>query len=157
LTSGYGDRSIPLSSYTGLVALFTLWTGSLLAAESRRATRLSASGAGDLLLLGVATHKLSGLIAKDRVTSPFRAPFTRYEKSAGAGEVEEEARGEGLQKAIGQMVSCPFCVSPWVATALMTGRALAPRATRLFCGMLAAVGISHFLHHAWVSLEESHS
>ena len=35
--------------------------------------------AGDLALLSVATYKLSRLIAKDRITGFFRAPFTRYQ------------------------------------------------------------------------------
>ena len=48
----------------------------------------------DVVLLRIATHKLSRVVAKDLVTSPFRAPFVRFETSAGAGEVEEEARGD---------------------------------------------------------------
>ncbi len=39
---------------------------------------------GDILLLGVATHKLSRLLAKDWVTSFYRAPFTEYQGSATA-------------------------------------------------------------------------
>jgi len=44
----------------------------------------------DLALLGIATHKLSRIIAKDRITGILRAPFVNYIRSAGAGEVEEE-------------------------------------------------------------------
>ena len=39
---------------------------------------------GDLALVTVATHKLSRLVAKDRVTSTLRAPFTSVEYQAGA-------------------------------------------------------------------------
>src|SRR4029450_10594720 len=40
----------------------------------------------DVVLISIATHKLSRLIAKDSVTSPLRAPFTRYsEPGGGAG------------------------------------------------------------------------
>jgi len=46
----------------------------------------------DLALLGIATHKLSRIIAKDRITGILRAPFVNYIRSAGAGEVEETAR-----------------------------------------------------------------
>ena len=63
--------------------------------------------AADLLLAGVATHKLSRLLTKDRVTSFIRAPFTRYEQPAGHGEVEEEPRGSGLRLAIGELLVCP--------------------------------------------------
>ena len=53
---------------------------------------------GDLALLAVGTYKLSRLIAKDRITSFFRAPFTRYKGSSDRpSEVSEEPRGEGLR------------------------------------------------------------
>ena len=61
----------------------------------------------DLALLGVATHKLSRIIAKDRITGMLRAPFVNYIRSAGHGEVEEEPRGRGIQRGIGQLISCP--------------------------------------------------
>src|SRR5438067_8656633 len=57
----------------------------------------------DLALLGIATHKLSRIVAKDRITSILRAPFVNYIRSAGAGEVEEEPRGRGIQRGIGQL------------------------------------------------------
>ena len=44
-------------------------------------------GAGDALLLGAATAQLSRLLAKDRVTSVLRAPFTRFKDDTGYGEV----------------------------------------------------------------------
>ncbi|PYK08605.1 MAG: hypothetical protein DME65_13725, partial [Verrucomicrobia bacterium] len=52
----------------------------------------------DLALLGIATHKLSRIVAKDRITGILRAPFVSYVRSAGAGEVEEEPRGRGIQR-----------------------------------------------------------
>ena len=75
----------------------------------------------DLALLGIATHKLSRIVAKDRITGILRAPFVCYIRSAGAGEVEEEPRGRGFQRGIGHLVSCPYCMAPWWATALALG------------------------------------
>ena len=71
----------------------------------------------DLALLGIATHKLSRIVAKDRITGILRAPFVSYIRSAGAGEVEEEPRGRGFQRGIGHLFSCPYCMAPWCATA----------------------------------------
>jgi Protein of unknown function (DUF1360) len=59
----------------------------------------------ELLLLAVATHKLSRIVAKDRLTGALRAPFVHYKRSAGAGEGQEEPRGKGLQFPI-------FCIAP---------------------------------------------
>jgi len=103
----------------------------------------------DLALLGVATHKLSRIIAKDRITSILRAPFVNYIHSAGHGEVEEEPRGRGIQRGIGQLISCPYCMAPWCATALAFGFIFAPRVTRFFAGVLVTVAASDFLHRAY--------
>ena len=47
----------------------------------------------DVVLLSIATHKLSRMLAKDAVTSPLRAPFTRFRTPAGAGELHEDPQG----------------------------------------------------------------
>src|SRR3954465_3274074 len=54
----------------------------------------------DLGLAAVATHKLSRLLAKDAVTSPLRAPFTRFAGSQGDAELKEEVLGRGPRKAL---------------------------------------------------------
>ena len=104
----------------------------------------------DLALLGVATHKLSRIIAKDRITGILRAPFVSYVRSAGHGEVEEEPRGQGFQRGIGNLISCPYCMAPWCATALAFGFIFAPRVARFFAGILASVAMSDFLHRAYI-------
>ena len=108
----------------------------------------------DLALLGIATHKLSRIVAKDRITGILRAPFVNYIRSSGAGEVEEEPRGRGFQRGIGHLVSCPYCMAPWCATALSFGLLFAPRVTRFFAGILVSVTASDFLHRAYARLKE---
>jgi hypothetical protein len=108
----------------------------------------------DLALLGIATHKLSRIVAKDRITSILRAPFVNYICGAGAGEVEEEPRGRGIQRGIGHLVSCPYCMAPWCATALAFGFLFAPRATRFFAGILASVAASDFLQRAYLAAKD---
>ena len=107
-----------------------------------------------LALLGIATHKLSRIVAKDRITGILRAPFVCYIRSAGAGEVEEEPRGRGFQRGIGHLVSCPYCMAPWCATALAMGFVFAPRVTRFFAGILVSVTASDFLHRAYAKMQE---
>ena len=100
----------------------------------------------DVALLGIATHKLSRLLTKDAVTSPLRAPFTRYVEPAGDAELNERPRGTGTQHAVGELVSCPFCTDVWVATALAGGLVFAPRLTRLVALAATAVAAADFLH-----------
>lgn len=113
--------------------------------------------AGDVLLLSIATHKLSRLLSKETVTSPLRAPFTRYEKPIGSAEVAEEVREEnsGARHAVGEMLSCPFCLSVWVATGLTAGLVLAPRLTRMVSTALTAVTVSDFLQLAYASAKQA--
>jgi Protein of unknown function (DUF1360) len=111
----------------------------------------------DVVLLSIATHKLSRLIAKDAVTSPLRAPFTRYTEPSGAAELNEEVRDEGsaLRHSIGELITCPFCLAVWVATAFTGGLVLAPRLTRLAATAMTAVAVSDFLQMAYTIAKEA--
>jgi hypothetical protein len=159
----YGDKTVEkeecdeqlLAEYAALLAFYLTSTAALtgLALEKKLLPRRF--GVLDIALLGIATHKLSRLMAKDRITSIIRAPFVNYIHSAGAGEVEEEPRGHGIQRGIGQMISCPFCMGPWCATALTFGLVFAPRITRLACGIFTSVALSDFLHRAYIATKKS--
>jgi hypothetical protein len=108
----------------------------------------------DLALLGIATHKLSRIVAKDRITGIIRAPFVNYIRGAGTGEVEEEPRGRGFQRGIGHLISCPYCMAPWCATALSFGLLFTPRLTRFFAGILVSVTASDFLNRAYARIKQ---
>jgi hypothetical protein len=113
-------------------------------------------GPWDLVLLSVATHRLSRSMAKDPVTSPLRAPFTRYEGVSAAAELEEQVRTEhGVQHSIGELISCPMCLAQWVASAFGAGLVLAPRPTRLAMAVLSAVAGSDFLQYVYAALQQT--
>src|SRR6266568_351705 len=86
------------------------------------------------------------------------APFASYEGTAGpAGpaEVQEEVRGTGSRKTIGELVTCPFCTSVWVATGLTAGLVFLPRATRLATATLTALAGADLLQFANALLEKA--
>jgi hypothetical protein len=130
----------PLGSLLGIMAGYGAVTAGLFGAVRLSGRelpeRLSAS---DLGLLTVATHKIARLAAKDPVTSPLRAPFTRFDGTSGEAELAEQVRGTGARKAIGELVTCPFCLGQWVATGLAFGLVLAPRPTRLAASVFTAI------------------
>jgi hypothetical protein len=134
------EQERPLGGYAVLMAAFAAAAGAF-AAWLRSSGREPPERvpAGDLALMTVATHKASRLIAKDRVTSTIRAPFTRYEDDAGPSEVSEEARGRGLKRAIGELIICPYCLGLWVAGAFAAGFVVAPRPTRWVAATLSAL------------------
>lgn len=111
--------------------------------------------ARDLALVGVATHKVARLIARDRVTSTVRAPFTRFQGDAGAGEVDEAARGRGLRRAIGELLVCPYCLTPWVGGAFTAGLLAVPRATRWVATLFTVVTVSDVLQIAYRKAEDT--
>jgi hypothetical protein len=145
----------PLFSYAALMGIFNaLFVGGLVAAARRGRELPVRVGAADLVTIGVASHKLSRLISKDKVTSPLRAPFTEFEESGGPGEVEESARGRGARKAIGELLICPYCLGLWIVSAFSIGLLFAPRLTRFLAAIFSALTISDFLQIAYKAAEE---
>ena len=154
--SGYAspEQRPPLGSYGVLAGIFNACFAALLVRAHRSGRVPERIGAGDLLLVGTAAHKLSRLITKDKVTAFVRAPFTEYEGSGGPGELQERPRGAGLRRAIGEMIACPYCVGLWVVAALHAGLVFAPRTTRLVASTFAGLTISDFLQIAYKAAEE---
>jgi hypothetical protein len=144
------DGAFPLDGYLVTGGTYAGVVVSLAAAVRLSGRRMPERfSPADVVLLSIATHKLSRLLAKDAVTSPLRAPFTRFEKPAGTAELVEQVRGDGTRHAVGELVSCPFCLAVWVATVLSAGLVLAPRLTRLVSAALTAVAASDFLQLAY--------
>jgi hypothetical protein len=150
------DQERPLGGYAVLMASFTAVAGGFSAWISRSGRELpERPSPGDLVLMTVATHKASRLIAKDRVTSALRAPFTEFEGDAGPGEVSENARGRGLRRALGELIVCPYCLGLWIAAGFAAGLVVAPRPTRWTAGVLTAVFGSDVLQIAYKKAEDA--
>ncbi len=143
----------PLAGYATIVGAFNAAFAGFVALSRTSPTPLpERPQLSDLLLLGVATHKLGRLIARDVVTSFVRAPFTRYESQGDLpNEVNERARGRGLRRAIGELLVCPPCVDTWVAAFLAYALALWPRPTRQFAGIFTALAVADFLQVAYLA------
>jgi hypothetical protein len=152
--AGYSHEDPPLGGYAILTGLFAAIFGGAYVALHRRQQLPEKFGAGDLLLVGVGTHKMSRLLSKDRATSFLRAPFTEYVGDGGPGEVEEKARGQGLRLAVGELLVCPYCLGQWVAATFILGLAAAPRLTRMVAAILSAVTISDSLQIAYKAAEQ---
>jgi hypothetical protein len=108
----------------------------------------------DLVLGALATHKFVRVVAKDTVTTPIRAPFTEFEGAAGSAEVNESPRPEPVRHVVGELLTCPFCLTPWVATSYVAALTLAPRVARAWAAVFAIVGASDFLQHAYALVRE---
>ncbi|MEU9191645.1 DUF1360 domain-containing protein [Streptomyces hundungensis] len=134
-----GDEERPLAGYLALMGTYaaTVVGIGLTARANRRP--LPRLGAFDVLMLACATQQLSRMLTKDPVTSPLRAPFTRYRGTSGPAELEEEVRGTGIRHAVGELVTCPYCAGLWTATALTAAHIFVPKTARLTTAGLSAL------------------
>jgi Protein of unknown function (DUF1360) len=116
--------------YAALSGLF--WAVLLTAAA--RAGRGNGAGpttATDILALGLAGAKIGKVVAEDRVTVFLRRPFAD-------GPAAVQPRGEGLTRAVGELVTCSHCVSLWAAGILGAAQVARPSAIRLLTRVFAA-------------------
>jgi hypothetical protein len=137
--------SPPYESYAAIAGVF-LGGIATVAAVARAAPKGTAL---DLVALSVATFKASRTLSRERVASFVRQPFVEGEAETGE---DERPAGEGLQRAIGELVTCPRCVGAWSAAALASSQMLAPRFGRLLTWSLGAAGANDFLQAGFKAL-----
>ena len=146
-------EDVPLFAYGVLAGVFNLvFALFLLVARATGRPIPERIGAGDIALLGAATHKLSLVGSQDAVTSPLRAPFTEVKEKQSPKKVEERPRGGALRRSVGELLTCKFCLSVWLASFFTYGLVLVPRLTRLVAAVFAVVTVSDHLHQAYKAL-----
>ena len=151
---GYDDGEQPLQSYTVLAGVFNLIFAVFLLLTKGTGRKLPDPVATrDIVLLGVATHKLSDLIANDAVTSFVRAPFTELQEKTSPKSVDEKPRGTGFRRSIGELLTCKFCMGQWIASFFTYGLVFSPTVTRLVASIFAIVTLSDHLHQTYTALK----
>jgi len=143
----------PFRTYATMATAFNAaFSGGLLAA--RRSGRLPERiETRDMLLIGIASHKLSRVLTKDKITTFLRAPFTEYQGRGGPAEVEERTRDGEVRGAIGELLVCPYCMGLWSSGAFHLGLLFAPRVTRVVASTLTALTLSDFLQIGYKAAE----
>lgn len=87
----------------------------------------------DLVLGALAVHRLTRLITADKIAEPLRERAVEV-----AGPSDEP---EGLA----YFVTCPWCVSMWLAGGWLALRTIAPRTARALGTVLASSSIAGLL------------
>jgi hypothetical protein len=141
----FGQVRPPYEAYATIVGGF--FAG--LAAAAAAARRSPPGTALDLIALSAATFKASRTLSRERLGSFVRQPFVEGEADRGE---EEHPTGEGLQRAIGELVTCTRCVGTWTAAGLATTQMLTPRFGRLLVWSLGASAANDFLQAAFTAL-----
>jgi hypothetical protein len=144
----------PLGGYAALAGTYIGVTG-VLTAIAGRTKRVPALRADEVVLYGIATHKLARILTKEAIASPLRAPFTTYEGVSGPAELAERVRSSGWRKAVGELVTCPFCSAQWIATGFVFGAGFAPAVTRAIATTFVVHAISDALQFGYARLTSS--
>lgn len=138
----------PRGAYAIIMVIFLSLFGAVAATLRRNPATLSQTPpARDMALLGIATFRMSRLIVADRVTSVFRKPVV--EEGVGEEQLEgvtQKPKEEGgMVQAVGELVTCPWCVSVWAGAFNVYLLTMFPRVGRLFLLVMSSSGIAHLL------------
>ena len=150
MTQIRADRDPPSFAYFALMAS---WTAGMVGMAKIGEHRFQPFTFGGGLSYALATHGLARIVSTETVTLPLRSPFVDREYRDD-GECIETPKGTGLRKAIGELVTCPYCCSTWAAAMFMAGRLIRPNATRVLMNVIAAGAAANMLHRAFSALEK---
>jgi hypothetical protein len=148
LISEQEDR--PLAGYAALAAGYAAFFAGGLALALRRDRELPERiGVADIALYGVATHRLSRMLSREKLGRLVRLPFTEVDEDIPTppGELAEHPReGGSMRRAVGELVSCTLCLDQWVAGGFVVAHVAAPRATRAVAAALTIKAAADVLH-----------
>ena len=139
----------PYGSYAAIAGTFgggLVGVAGLARALGRRPEDLTAL---DLVVLSAATFKAARTLSREKVASFVRQPFVEGEAYTGE---DEEPAGTGMQRALGELVTCTRCIGTWSAAALVSSQLLTPRFGRLVTWTLGAGAANDFLQAAFKAL-----
>jgi hypothetical protein len=147
-----GGGASPFKAYRLLSLAFNTALVGLAFSKSAAVRFATPPGLADLALTAVATHKIALIVTGERVTMTLRAPFTSQRDQD--GKRDERPAGHGLQRALGELLTCPYCIAPWIATTLIAGHVFAPVPTRVVTTVFTIVAGSDWLTQARATLRE---
>ena len=150
-----GTAARSTAPYAVVLGAYGVLAGTLAVLVRRRAPgRLPKLSPADVVMLGLATFKLSRLVSKEKVLAPVREPFVAETSPGDGTELNSKPARGGLRHVVGELVTCPFCISVWIATVLTAVFTMAPRAVRLAASCLGAVVIADSSQYVYARLRQ---
>jgi hypothetical protein len=153
-TSASRDRT-PYTAYGTILVGFAGALAATAAAERSLGRENRAPTTLDYVLLCGSSFKAARVLSRERVGSVLRQPFVEPTDAAPAetaNAVEERPAGDGLRRAVGELVTCTRCAGTWAAAVLLASQALAPRFGRLLTWALAAGAANDFLQAGFAAV-----
>ena len=100
----------------------------------------------ELIPLAAATFAVSKAVARERIGAWVREPFVETE--------DQKPKGNRIQRAVGELVTCTRCVGTWSALGVVGLRVLHPQAGRTVSTVLAASAGNDWLQAGFKLLTE---
>jgi Protein of unknown function (DUF1360) len=139
------DEEHPLPEYATLALGFWAVFALFLAANRERLPRRYP--VGDLTRIALSSYKLSRLITTEDVTAFVRAPVTEDPEA-------QRPKRHGMERVLGELLTCPYCIGLWITSALVYSQVLFPRETRFFTSIFGSYAVTDFLHAGFVRLKQ---
>lgn len=79
----------------------------------------------ELIIIGLASFRLTRLIVYDKITEFIRSPF--LDEITEDGEVYVMPKEKGIRKWIGELISCYWCTGVWASTGLLAAYVFIPK------------------------------
>lgn len=104
-----------------------------------------------LVLIALATYRLTHLVVFDKVFEPIRNLFVRrmVRQYDGKPLILYTLQGGRLRRFVGKIMNCPWCASVWIAALLTTLYVYGPRGIIWIYLFLAAAAITGIVETWW--------
>jgi Protein of unknown function (DUF1360) len=142
------STAVEPEDYAALNAVYAALLAGVVMATRERAGR-DPVRAPELVPLGAATFAVSKVVAREKIGTWVREPFV--DDAAHGGR----PRGNRIQRAMGELVTCSRCVGAWSALGVVGLRVASPRAGRVVAAVLATSAVNDFLQAGFAWLRES--
>ena len=137
--------------YAILATVFLTGLASVIAlARRRHAEGAAAIAPRDLPALSLATFALADTVVKEKVSTWLRQPFVEEDDD----HHPLSPRGRGMQRAVGELLTCTRCAGTWGALVLVGLRTASPVAGRATANVLALAGANDLLQSGFRLLVE---
>jgi len=137
--------------YAILATVFLTGLASVIAlARRRHAEGAAAIPPRDLPALALATFALADTVVKEKVSTWVRQPFVEEDSEHHPGS----PKGRGMQRAVGELLTCTRCAGTWGALVLVGLRTASPVAGRATTNVLALAGANDLLQSGFRLLVE---
>jgi hypothetical protein len=144
-TNGEPGSTVEPEDYAALNAVYAALLAGLVFATRGRSSEDPVRPI-ELLPLGAATFAVSKAVAREKIGTWVREPFVDDPVHGG------KPRGNRIQRAVGELVTCSRCVGTWSALGVVGLRVASPSASRIVTSVLATSAVNDWLQCGFAAM-----